>query len=158
MAVQLSHQGGLQASPGFRLFNSWQLRLELAKHAAAAVEFMHSKNVIHRDLTSYNLLVTDKFEAKVRQRGYHLWHFSLLTGGSHVLALREGRDGAVQNAHEVLRSLTHFCLQVADFNLSRAMKGQMIPSSGVINSPEWAAPERLSGQRTYNGFAADVFR
>lgn len=49
-------------------------------------------------------------------------------------------------------------VQVADFNLSRAMKGEMIPSSGVINSPEWAAPERLSGQAEYNGRAADVFR
>ena len=54
----------VQASPGFRLYSSWQLRLELAKHAAAAVEYMHSQNILHRDLTSYNLLVTDKFEAK----------------------------------------------------------------------------------------------
>lgn len=55
-----------QASPGFRLYKYWQLRLEMAKHAAAAVAFMHANNVIHRDLTSYNLLVTDKFETKVR--------------------------------------------------------------------------------------------
>lgn len=59
--------GCLQASPGFRLYCSWQLRLELAKQTAAAVEYMHANNIIHRDLTSYNLLVTDKFEAKVRQ-------------------------------------------------------------------------------------------
>ena len=48
-------------------------------------------------------------------------------------------------------------LQVADFNLSRAMKGmEMVPTSGVINSPEWAAPERLSGQAY--GRSSDVFR
>ena len=54
-----------QASPGFRLYNQWSIRLELAHQAAAAVEFMHSHNVVHRDLTSNNLLVTDKWEAKV---------------------------------------------------------------------------------------------
>ena len=36
--------------------------------------------------------------------------------------------------------------QVADFNLSRAMQAESVPHSGLINSPEWAAPERLSGQ------------
>lgn len=29
------------------------------------MEFMHTHNVVHRDLTSNNLLVTDKWEAKV---------------------------------------------------------------------------------------------
>ena len=57
------------------------------------------QKVVHRDLTSYNLLVTDKWECKL-----------------------------------------------ADFNLSRAIKETQIPHSGQINSPEWSAPERLSGQ------------
>lgn len=55
----------LKACPGWRLQGSWALRLELARQSAAAVEFMHSHDVVHRDLTSYNLLVTDKWEAKV---------------------------------------------------------------------------------------------
>lgn len=58
----------LQASPGWRLYHDWPRRLELAHQAAAAVEFMHSHNVVHRDLTSNNLLVTDKWEAKVSIR------------------------------------------------------------------------------------------
>lgn len=49
-------------------------------------------------------------------------------------------------------------LQVADFNLSRALQGDMVPNSGAMHSLEWAAPEKLSGQRQYNGRAADVFR
>lgn len=57
------------------------------------------QNIVHRDLTSYNLLVTEKWECKL-----------------------------------------------ADFNLSRAIKETSIPHSGQINSPEWSAPERLSGQ------------
>ena len=56
----------MQASPGWRLYHDWPRRLQLAQQAAAAVEFMHSHNVVHRDLTSNNLLVTDKWEAKVR--------------------------------------------------------------------------------------------
>ena len=65
----------MQASPGFRLYNQWSIRLELAHQAAAAVEFMHSHNVVHRDLTSNNLLVTDKWEAKVGL-GYPLFMLS----------------------------------------------------------------------------------
>jgi serine/threonine protein kinase len=48
-------------------------------------------------------------------------------------------------------------LQVADFNLSRRIQqhtGQMT-HSGSINSPQWSAPERLSGD-DYS-FPADVF-
>lgn len=45
--------------------------------------------------------------------------------------------------------------QVADFNLSRGMTEETVPSSGLVNSPEWSAPERLSGQAY--GKAADVF-
>lgn len=59
------------------------------------------QNVVHRDMTSYNLLVTDKWECKL-----------------------------------------------ADFNLSRAIKETQIPHSGQLNSPEWSAPECLSGQVT----------
>jgi sterile alpha motif and leucine zipper-containing kinase AZK len=89
----------LQECPGWRLYGSWSIRLELARQAAAAVAYMHAQNIVHRDLTSYNLLVTDKWECKL-----------------------------------------------ADFNLSRAINDAYIPHSGQINSPEWSAPERLSGQ------------
>ncbi|KAK9830537.1 hypothetical protein WJX72_012336 [[Myrmecia] bisecta] len=60
-----AEEAKLKASPGWKLFSSWPIRLELARQAAAAVEFLHSHGVVHRDLTSYNLLVTDKWEAKV---------------------------------------------------------------------------------------------
>lgn len=35
------------------------------KNVSAALEYMHSKGYIHRDLTSSNLLVTDNYDAKV---------------------------------------------------------------------------------------------
>jgi hypothetical protein len=35
----------------------WLTRLEVARGAAAGLEYMHQHGVIHRDLTSYNLLL-----------------------------------------------------------------------------------------------------
>lgn len=54
--------------------------------------------------------------------------------------------------------MTEGLLQVADFNLSRALKDEMVPHSDPVNSAEWAAPEKLDGKKPYNGRAADVFR
>ena len=49
--------------------------MKLAHQAAAAIEFMHFRDVLHRDLTSNNLLITDKWELKVgpsnRQACFH---------------------------------------------------------------------------------------
>ena len=56
-------------------------------HAAAAVEYMHSQNVVHRDLTSYNLLVTDKFEAKVCLHNSLCGHRSVGRGCMFVYVL-----------------------------------------------------------------------
>lgn len=44
---------------------------------------------------------------------------------------------------------------MADFNLSRAIAKDSVPHSGSINSAQWAAPERLTGQ-AYNK-SADVY-
>ena len=55
----------LRTSPGWRLWASWPTRLAIAQQVAAAVAFMHEQHVLHRDLTSYNILCTDKWEAKV---------------------------------------------------------------------------------------------
>ena len=60
---------GSQMSPGWKLYQNWWLRLELAHQAAAAVEFMHSQGpngIVHCDLTSLNLLVTERWQAKVQ--------------------------------------------------------------------------------------------
>ena len=59
---------GSQACPGWQLYYSRTVRLELPKQAGAAVESMHSQSVVHRDLTSYNLRITNKWDAKVGTR------------------------------------------------------------------------------------------
>ena len=66
----------LQGGPGYRLWSRWVLRLQLAQQAAAAIAYMHEANIIHRDVTANNILVTENYEAKVRVFGVcrqHTW-------------------------------------------------------------------------------------
>jgi len=43
----------------------WKLRAGLLKDFALAMTFLHAKGIIHRDLKSHNLLVTDEWRLKV---------------------------------------------------------------------------------------------
>jgi len=43
----------------------WKLRASLLKDFALAMNFLHAKGIIHRDLKSHNLLVTDEWRLKV---------------------------------------------------------------------------------------------
>lgn len=45
--------------PGWLLYSNWRLRLEVAKGVAAGLEYMHAMGVLHCDLTSYNILLSD---------------------------------------------------------------------------------------------------
>ncbi|KAK9804076.1 hypothetical protein WJX73_003050 [Symbiochloris irregularis] len=60
-----SAQLELLSSAGYKLWNEWLTRLKLAQQAAAALDFMHAHNVLHLDITSHNLLVTETWQAKV---------------------------------------------------------------------------------------------
>ncbi|GAX82742.1 hypothetical protein CEUSTIGMA_g10168.t1 [Chlamydomonas eustigma] len=62
--LKLKLKDGLQADPRlfakhayYRFYMSWERRLEIAYGIAAGLEFMHFNNVVHRDLTSYNVLL-----------------------------------------------------------------------------------------------------
>jgi len=43
----------------------WKLRASLLRDFALAMTFLHAKGIIHRDLKSHNLLVTDEWRLKV---------------------------------------------------------------------------------------------
>jgi hypothetical protein len=61
----------------------WLTRIEVARGAAAGLEYMHQHGVIHRDLTSYNLLLDFGKPWQVRALWFKLW----------VLNLRPGEGG-----------------------------------------------------------------
>ncbi len=71
----------MQSRPGYKLLRSWRLRLDLALQAAAALSYTHDHGVVHRDLTSTNLLVTNKWECKLSDFGERLF-FSEVTSHS----------------------------------------------------------------------------
>jgi len=43
----------------------WPLRIEVALQVARAMAYLHSKDIIHRDLKSHNLLVADGWKVKI---------------------------------------------------------------------------------------------
>jgi serine/threonine protein kinase len=63
-AVSLLQQLMLKGRP-----LSASIKLQIARDAARGVEFLHSKGVIHRDLSCRNLLVDSNFRAKVADFG-----------------------------------------------------------------------------------------
>jgi len=69
---------------GFQFYSDWLTRLEVARGAAAGLEYMHQHGVIHRDLTSYNLLLDF---GKPWQVGCAGWDGSMGRGGGTVARL-----------------------------------------------------------------------
>jgi len=49
---------------------SWKKRVQVALETAQAIAYLHSKEVIHRDLKSQNLLVDDSFRIKICDFGF----------------------------------------------------------------------------------------
>eukprot|EP01025_Chloroclados_australasicus_P069715 TRINITY_DN9878_c0_g1_i5.p1 TRINITY_DN9878_c0_g1~~TRINITY_DN9878_c0_g1_i5.p1 ORF type:complete len:1226 (-),score=163.94 TRINITY_DN9878_c0_g1_i5:2141-5818(-) len=45
------------SDPEILLYYSWRMRFDLAIQIARGLQHMHSKNVVHRDLTSYNVML-----------------------------------------------------------------------------------------------------
>ncbi|KAL6076117.1 Nucleolar protein NOP5, putative, expressed [Balamuthia mandrillaris] len=43
----------------------WNLRVSIARDVALALNYLHSKNIMHRDLKSHNLLVSENWKVKV---------------------------------------------------------------------------------------------
>lgn len=49
---------------------SWKLRIKMALDTATAMTYLHSKNVVHRDLKSHNLLVDENNRIKICDFGF----------------------------------------------------------------------------------------
>eukprot|EP01089_Gocevia_fonbrunei_P014261 TRINITY_DN3869_c0_g1_i1.p1 TRINITY_DN3869_c0_g1~~TRINITY_DN3869_c0_g1_i1.p1 ORF type:complete len:438 (-),score=76.92 TRINITY_DN3869_c0_g1_i1:38-1351(-) len=57
--------GDLRASLKGDKAMSWKLRIKLAHDVACAMAYIHSRNIIHRDLKSKNLLVDEGWKVKI---------------------------------------------------------------------------------------------
>ena len=89
----------MQGGPGYRLWSRWVLRLQLAQQAAAAIAYMHEANIIHRDVTANNILVTENYEAKVG--GFQeFWPIAIHSGHTQHQA-RAGKSWSMPLRHLV---------------------------------------------------------
>eukprot|EP00210_Caulerpa_lentillifera_P005373 g5135.t1 len=49
-----------EASSGYLLYSDWALRVQVARDIAAGVAHMHHNGIVHRDLTSYNIVIKNE--------------------------------------------------------------------------------------------------
>lgn len=70
LVTELMHNGSLADLFAKKRFNMpWSLRLRLIQDAATGMAYLHSRNLIHRDLKSHNLLVNDQWICKIADFG-----------------------------------------------------------------------------------------
>jgi serine/threonine protein kinase len=141
-AVRAAHPVGAQFA------RDWLARLDALRQAAAGVEFLHAHGVVHRDLTSLNLLLDHgkPFQAKVCDFN--------LSRVQQQKRRRRGRGGGGDGGDSDNGGGGGGGGGDGDDDEAA---GEWLPLApgGAINSPAWQAPEVLEG-RPY-GSAADVF-
>nr|PNR58102.1 hypothetical protein PHYPA_005097 [Physcomitrium patens] len=87
---------------------SWNTRVHIALDAAQGLEYLHlacRPNIIHRDVKSSNILLTDRMEAKVSDFG--LSKLALQAEGvSHISTLVKGTAGYLDPEYYISQKLT----------------------------------------------------
>jgi len=65
----------------------WPIKVHIAKNLAMAMTYLHSRNIIHRDLKSHNLLVGDNWKIKVCDFGLARKADAPKTGGNVAMTI-----------------------------------------------------------------------
>ncbi|KAF3705706.1 LIM domain kinase 1 [Channa argus] len=111
---------------------SWNIRVSYAKDIAAGMAYLHSMNVIHRDLNSYNCLVRENQSVVVADFGL-------------ARLVVEERN----------QSRTSSMERPAKGTLTELRKPDRRKRYTVVGNPYWMAPEMIRG-KTYNEMV-DIF-
>ncbi|KAL5575501.1 hypothetical protein UlMin_017200 [Ulmus minor] len=76
-------------------FTSWDIRLQIATDAAQGLEYLHNgckPPIVHRDVKTANILLTERFQAKLADFGLSRI-FQTEDGSTHVTTIAAGTPG-----------------------------------------------------------------
>lgn len=107
--------------------NSWSQRLRLCREIAAALAACHAAGVLHRDLTSFNVMLSDMLEA---QPGAQNWALSWRDTVRFTLAL--SRCGLLHVQQSVQRRLSPAMLSVRCHTRSMKLHRLLERETGVM--------------------------
>ena len=93
---------------------TWGLKLQMLRQIADAVEFLHARNIIHRDLKSSNILVTATYCCKVADFG-----LSRVIDEKQMGATRSSGSASEQKPSSVFASATSGSTRGAIFRNAR---------------------------------------
>lgn len=109
------------------MVNSWATRMRLAKEIASALAACHDAGILHRDLTSYNVMLTHS--RIINDEGQLSWQVQYI----------DAADGATKLA---INFSSPWSVKLIDFGLSTFAQGQEPQTRSIeMHSPCWMAPE-----------------
>jgi len=130
-------------SPTAQPFHTIRCALQVAKGMA----YLHSNDILHRDMKSLNVLLDENFTARIADFGESVFVAPMpVEGGSGTVARRPVRkalnrwQSQISNVEGATSSLAH--LTASAYDSSRPMNA---PRGETVGTPGWGAPEALMG-------------
>lgn len=151
IVVELMARGSLRSVLQDDTDLNWSARLQIALEIALGMEYLHSVPIVHRDLKSANVLLSETFTAKIadfgtsrlfRPRDSQLI-FSAFTG----TAVPANLNGAMLTNTMGKFAPSRISISVVDAH------GNMTKATGTLL---WMSPEAFRGDQSY-GPAVDVY-